>query len=150
MAPDVMCFQDAWQDWLQKDLKPAFVSDYAKVYKDRLEKIHPGIFLTSHADIGSKPESRRSVGVDPQVRRGDGSRWVWRPQLLRVAHKHHGFRGYSVDQASILMLVAHELASPLEVLRLIPKSSDSGKTSLRIAAGLLPCPARRTLILDEL
>lgn len=59
--PDVLTFQDAWQDWLQKDLKPGFVADYAKAYKERVEKLHPGIFLFSHADIGSKPASKRSV-----------------------------------------------------------------------------------------
>ncbi len=59
--PDVLCFQDAWQDWLQQNLRPEFIRDYAQAYKQRVEKLQPGIFLTSHADIGSKPESRRDA-----------------------------------------------------------------------------------------
>jgi hypothetical protein len=58
--PDVLTLQDAWQDWTQRDLEPAFVADYARAYKRRVEKLLPGIFIMSHADIGSKVESRRS------------------------------------------------------------------------------------------
>jgi hypothetical protein len=76
--PDIMCFQDAWQDWLQPDLKPDFVADYARAYKDRVEKLLPGIFLTSHADIGSKPASKRRVDwirrfAEETVRAGFGA-----------------------------------------------------------------------------
>ncbi len=59
--PDVITFQDAWQDWLQRDLSPGFVADYARAYKQRVEKLRPGIFIMSHADIGSRPESKRSL-----------------------------------------------------------------------------------------
>ncbi len=59
--PDVLTIQDAWQDWLQKDLQPGFIRDYAKAYRDRVRKLHPNIWLVSHADIGSKPESKRSI-----------------------------------------------------------------------------------------
>jgi hypothetical protein len=58
--PDVLTLQDAWQDWLQASLRADFVGDYAKAYKERVEKLRPGIFIMSHADIGSQPQSKRS------------------------------------------------------------------------------------------
>jgi hypothetical protein len=58
--PDVLTLQDAWQDWVQASLGANFVRDYAKAYKERVEKLHPGIFIMSHADIGSQPQSKRS------------------------------------------------------------------------------------------
>lgn len=58
--PDVLTLQDAWQDWTQKDLAAGFVAEYARVYKARVEALRPGIFIMSHADIGSQPASRRS------------------------------------------------------------------------------------------
>lgn len=59
--PDVLTFEDAWQDWLHGNLATGFVADYARAYKTRVEKLRPGLFLMSHADIGSRPESKRSV-----------------------------------------------------------------------------------------
>lgn len=62
MKPDILTLEDAWQDWLQAGLEPDFVADYAKAYKERLERLHPGIFIMTHADIGSSPASKRSYG----------------------------------------------------------------------------------------
>ena len=59
--PDVLTFEDAWQDWLQGGLGAGFVAEYARAYKTRVEKLRPGLFIMSHADIGSRPESKRSV-----------------------------------------------------------------------------------------
>jgi hypothetical protein len=59
--PDVLTLEDAWQDWGRKDLGAGFIADYARAYKQRVEKLRPGIFILSHADIGSRPESKRSV-----------------------------------------------------------------------------------------
>lgn len=61
LHPDIITVQDAWQDWTQADLKPSFIKDYARSYCDRIRKLQPGIYIMSHADIGSLPASRRSA-----------------------------------------------------------------------------------------
>ena len=58
--PDILTLEDAWQDWSQQKLSANFVADYARAYKVRVEKLRPGIFIMSHADIGSRPESKRN------------------------------------------------------------------------------------------
>lgn len=60
--PDLLTLQDAWQDWTQPGLKPEFVADYAAAYRDRLQRARPGVYIMSHADIGSLPASKRSAG----------------------------------------------------------------------------------------
>ena len=57
--PDIVCIQDAWQDWLQKGLKPEFIRDYAARYAGPLRALQPGLFIMSHADIGSNAASKR-------------------------------------------------------------------------------------------
>ena len=57
--PDIVCVQDAWQDWLQKGLKPEFIRDYAAHYAGPLRALKPGLFIMSHADIGSNAASKR-------------------------------------------------------------------------------------------
>ena len=58
--PDILTLEDAWQDWSQEELRPDFIADYARAYKARVEKLRPGIFIMSHADIGSRPQSKRN------------------------------------------------------------------------------------------
>ncbi len=60
MKPDTVSIQDAWQDWVLKDLDPAFIADYGRSYAERLRRGNPDLFLFSHADVGSLPASRRS------------------------------------------------------------------------------------------
>lgn len=60
LKPDILTIEDAWQDWTRPKLEPGFVADYAKAYRDRIERLHPGTFVMSHADIGSLPASKRS------------------------------------------------------------------------------------------
>jgi hypothetical protein len=58
--PDILALEDAWQDWTQANLGVEFIADYAHAYRARVERLNPGTFIMTHADIGSLPESRRS------------------------------------------------------------------------------------------
>ncbi len=58
--PHILTIEDAWQDWLQPNLPPTFINDYAAYYRDRLKALSPQLFVMSHADIGSDDVSRRS------------------------------------------------------------------------------------------
>lgn len=60
IRPHIVTIQDAWQDWIRADLSPNFIADYARAYRDRIRGLHPGVYLMSHADIGSLPASKRS------------------------------------------------------------------------------------------
>ncbi|MEI7632680.1 MAG: hypothetical protein WCK47_00195 [bacterium] len=60
LKPDIITLEDSWQDWCQPELKPDFVADYARAYRDRIKRLNPGICIMSHADIGSSPASKRS------------------------------------------------------------------------------------------
>jgi sialidase-1 len=90
--PDVLTLEDAWQDWGQGKLGAGFVADYARAYKARVEQLRPGLFIMSHADIGSQPASKRSPQwiqrfAEETVRAGLGapSFYEWHISTLAAA-----------------------------------------------------------------
>lgn len=60
LKPERVTIQDAWQDWLQPELKPDFIRSYGTSYVPKIRKLLPAAMLCSHADIGSNPASLRS------------------------------------------------------------------------------------------
>jgi len=59
VRPDLHCLQTHWPDWLRADLPP----DYVRQYRPFVEPIRaaaPNLPLMIQADVGSKPENRRS------------------------------------------------------------------------------------------
>ncbi len=59
VRPDVHCLQTHWPDWLQADLPPDYVRRYAPFIAQIREKA-PSLPIVIQADIGSRPENRRS------------------------------------------------------------------------------------------
>lgn len=84
--PDILTVQDAWQDWMVPGLTPEYVKRYAQAYVPRARRILPGVFLMTHSDIGSIPESKRS----PE----------WIRSLTEIA-MHNGFGGTCFYEWSI-------------------------------------------------
>lgn len=59
VQPEIVCVQDAWQDWTRPKLNPNFIADYGKLYSENFRQMKPDLWLMSHADIGSTAASKR-------------------------------------------------------------------------------------------